>query len=86
MTSPTISTAGDVALPELVRELGAFQHARTRLLNLAREHPDAVLSYLKTVPLDFSEIPGGELLRDLETMANGTLDEAAAESHGSARH
>ena len=85
MTTPTAAT-GDAVMPVFVRALGTFHEVREQLMDIARSHPDTVLQYLKTVPQDFTDIPGGELLRDLESLAAVTLEDAASQSLRSARH
>jgi hypothetical protein len=86
MNTLTTGTSGDAVMPAFVKALGIFHEVRTQLMAMASAHPETVLLYLKSVPQNFNELPGGDLLRDLEAVASGTLDDATSESAGSARH
>ena len=86
MNTLTTGTTGDAVMPAFVKALGTYHEVRTQLMAMAHAHPETVLLYLKSVALDFNEVPGGDLLRDLEAVAAGTLDDATSESVRSAHH
>ncbi len=73
-------------LSTLLMQLAQYNRARSNLMNLAESDPKAVLLYLDSIALPSSDIPGGELLRDLREVATGMVADAAKGASATTTH
>jgi hypothetical protein len=81
-----MSTTPSPVLPKLLAELAEYKRVRERLVAFAIEDPNAVMLYLQTLILSASELPGGDLLQDLQDIASHTLADTAKQAASGTTH